>query len=205
VLGATVPESRRFLNIPEENPVRMSPVTLVAAVVLGAAFLPACHHSSAPAASNDAAQPIYRKADADFSKYQVVKLHFVSVTTNNNEGTDIVHTVFEDSLKKVLSPHFKTVETGDTAGPGELLMDIDLRMNWGNRGARIFVGWGAGKVGIEMKYNVKDGATTLASFDKQDQYSGGGDSRALVFAAADKWNPWFTNNVLFPTAAPAKK
>jgi hypothetical protein len=185
--------------------VRISPFTLVAAVVIGAAFLPACHHGSALAVSNDPAQPIYRKADADFTKYQTIKLHFVSVTTNNNEGVDIVRGGFEESLKRVLSPHFKTVEVGDTAGPGELLMDIDLRMNWGNRGARIFVGWGAGKVGIEMKYNVKDGTTSLASLDKQDQYSGGGDAKALVYSAADKWNPWFTANVLFPAAAPATK
>ena len=187
------------------NPVRIRPlqlVALVAAVVLGAAFLPACHHRIA--VSNDPAQPVFKMNGADFSKYQVVKLHFVDIKTNNNEGVDLVRSAFEDSIKHHFGPHFKTVVAGDTAAAGEILMDISLDVNWGNRGARIWVGWGAGKADIQMKYELKDGATLLASLNEHDQMSGGADSRALAFAAADKWNKWFVANVLFPGSAPAK-
>jgi hypothetical protein len=184
----------------------MSPVPFVAAVVLGAAFLPACHHGVT--VSNDPTQPVYRKADADFAKYQTVKIHYVSIKTNNNEGVELVRAAFADSIKHEFGLHFKTVEDGDTAAAGELLMDVDLTVNWGSQAARAFVGFGAGKAAIIMKYNVKDGATTLASLDKTDTMSGGfygGNGKELAFAAADKWTKWFTANVLFPAVATAKK
>lgn len=181
---------------------RIRPLHFVAAVVLGAAFLPACHHGVA--VSNDPAAPVYRSSDADFSKYQAVKLHFVSVTTANNEGADLVRAAFADSLKQKLGPHFKTVAEGDTAAAGEILMDITLTVNWGSQAARMWVGFGAGKADIQMKYELKDGATLLASLNEHDHMSTGADSRTLAFAAADKWNTWFVTNVLFPAGAPAR-
>jgi uncharacterized protein DUF4410 len=185
------------------NPVRIRPLHFVAAVVLGAAFLPACHHGIA--VSNDPTKPVFKMDGADFSKYQVVKMHFVEVKTNNNEGVDLLRSAFEDSIKTHFGPHFKTVAAGDTAAAGEILMDISLNVNWGSRGARMFVGFGAGKADIQMKYELKDGATLLSSLNEHDSMSGGADSRALAFAAADKWNKWYVANVLFPAGAPAHK
>jgi hypothetical protein len=180
--------------------VRIRPLHFAAAIVLGAAFLPACHHRVA--VSNDPAAPVFKMDGADFSKYLAVKLHFVSVTTANNEGADLVRAAFEDSIKHHFGPHFKKVEAGDTAAAGEILMDVTLDVNWGNRAARMWVGFGAGKADIQMKYELKDGATLLASLNQHDQMSGGADSRALAFSAADKWNKWFVANVLFPAGAP---
>jgi hypothetical protein len=190
------------------NPVRISPTNLAAAIVLGAALLPACHHSVP--VSNDPTQPIYRKADADFSKFQAVKYHFVSITTSNNEGADLVRSAFEESLKHEFAPHFKTVAEGDSAGSGELLMNIALDMNWGNRAGRYWSMGMGGKAIIDIKYDVRDsGGNELAKLDRKDTFSGvgqfGGDSRALAFNAADKWNKWFVANVLFPAGASAPK
>lgn len=183
---------------------RMRAVHFVAAVVLGAAFLPACHHG--PAVSNaDPAAPVYKMAGADFTKYQAVRLHFVSVTTANNEGADLVRAAFADSLKHHLGLHYKTVAEGDTAAAGEILMDITLTVNWGSQAARMWVGFGAGKADIQMKYELKDGATLLAAMNEHDHMSTGANSQALAFSAADKWNSWFVANVMFPPGTPTTK
>jgi hypothetical protein len=68
---------------------------------------------------------------------------------------------------------------------------------------------GAGKAGILMKYHLKDTAgTLLAKLDAHDSMSGGwggGDARALAFAAADKWNTYFAQTILAPPHAAATK
>ncbi len=174
------------------------------AIVVGAAFLPACHHGSA--VSNDPSAPIYRNSTVDLSQFSALKVHFVSVTTNNNEGVDLVKQAFMDNIKSHFSTRFKTVAEGDAAAAGEAIMDVDLTVNWGSRAARVFVGMGAGKAGIIIKYNLKDSSGNLvAKLDRTDSMSGGfygGDSKALVFAAAEKWDTYFVNTVLATTPPP---
>jgi len=170
------------------------------AIVVGAAFLPACHHGVV--VSSDPSAPIYRSPTADLSQVQSLKVHFTSVTTSNNEGADLVKSAFLDSIKSHLGSHFKTLGEGDSAATGEAILDVDLTVNWGNRGARIFAGgYGAGRAGIVIKYSMKDSAgTLLAKMETKDTMASGADSKALVFSAAEKWNKYFSTTVL---AAPA--
>lgn len=176
------------------------PVLGIASVVIAcAAVMPACR-SGSHAVSTDPAQPIFRSATADFSKVQGVALHFTSVTTNTNEGTDLLKEVFLDSLRTHLSPKFGSVTEGATAPAGGAVMEVSLRVNWGSRAARAMVGFGAGRAGIEIKYDLKDASgAPLAKLHTTDTMSGGafgGDAKGLVFAAADKWNRHFAQVVL---------
>jgi hypothetical protein len=186
-------------------------VLLTFAFVAGAAALPACHSGGGGSgvSTTDPTQAFYRSPTADLEATPTLKIHFVSVTTDNHEGVDLVHTVFLDSLKQKLGGRFKTIGEGETAAAGEALLDVDITVNWGSRAARAFWGMGAGKAGILMKYNLKDSAGALmAKLDAHDSMSGGwggGDARALIFAAADKWNAFFATTILAPPhAAPAK-
>jgi hypothetical protein len=184
-------------------------VLLAFALVAGAVALPACGSGSSGVSTTDPAQPYYRNPAADLAATPTLKIHFVSVTTNNNEGVDLVRAAFLDSFKSKLKSRFTTIAEGESAAAGEAVLDVDVTVNWGNRGARMWVGMGAGKAGIVMKYQLKDTAgTLLAKLDAHDSMSGGwggGDARALAFAAADKWNTYFAQTILAPShAAPAK-
>jgi hypothetical protein len=179
------------------------------ALVAGAVALPACGSGSSGVSTTDPAQPYYRNPAADLAATPTLKIHFVSVTTNNNEGVDLVRAAFLDSFKTKLKGRFTTIAEGESAAAGEAVLDVDVTVNWGSRGARMWVGMGAGKAGILMKYHLKDTAgTLLAKLDAHDSMSGGwggGDARALAFAAADKWNTYFAQTILAPPhAAPAK-
>lgn len=187
----------------------MRQVLLAFAFVAGAVALPACGSGSSAVSTTDPAKPYYRSPTADLAATPTVKIHFVSVTTNNNEGVDLVRSAFLDSFKTKLKGHFTTIAEGDAAAAGEALLDVDLSVDWGSRAARAFVGMGAGHSTIVMKYHLKDRAGGLiAKLDANDHMSGGwggGDSRAMVFNAADKWNTYFATTILAPPkAAPAK-
>jgi hypothetical protein len=183
-------------------------VLLAFALVAGVVALPACGSGSSGVSTTDPAQPYYRNPAADLAATPTLKIHFVSVTTSNNEGIDLVRAAFLDSFKTKLKGRFTTIAEGETAAAGEALLDVDVTVNWGSRAARVW-GWGAGKATIVMKYQLKDSAGTLmAKLDAHDSMSGGwggGDARALAFAAADKWNTYFAQTILAsPHAAPAK-
>jgi hypothetical protein len=185
-------------------------VLLSFAFVAGSAALLACHGGGGSGVSTtDPTQAFYRSPTAVIEATPTLKIHFVSVTTNNGEGADLVRSAFLDSLKTKLKSHYTTIIEGDSALAGESVLDVDLTVNWGSRAARAFAGMGAGKAGILMKYNLKDSAgELLAKLDAHDSMSGGwggGDAHALVFAAADKWNTYFATTILAPPkAAPAK-
>jgi hypothetical protein len=192
---------------------RLRNVLLAFAFVAGAAAVPACHSSSAaPVSTTDPEKPYYRNPAADLTATPTVKFHFVSVTTNNNNGVDLVRSTFTDRLKQHLRGPFTTVTEGESAAAGEVVLDVEVAMNWGSRAGRYFsIGMG-GRATITMKYRLKDGAgALLAKMDATDSMSGagwsgggaGGDSQQLVFNAADKWSSYFAKTIL-PKPAPAK-
>jgi hypothetical protein len=182
-----------------ESTRRLAPWLSVVAVVAFASWLPACHHGAARV-SNDPGAPVYRNPSADLSKYRGVAVHFVSVTTSNNEGVDLTRSVFLENLKSTLAPRFGEVNEGAAAPAGGLVVDVSLLVNWGSRAARVIVGMGAGRAGIQIDYDLKDAnGAVVASLHTTDSMAGGfagGDAKQLVFAAASKWNRYFADEVL---------
>ena len=171
---------------------------VLAAVASLATGMLACR--SAPVISNDPTQRFYRNAAADFSAIKGINVHYVSVTTSNNEGLDLTRQVFTDSFKTHLGPRFGPIADGDVAPAGGALLDVTVNVNWGNRAARALAGWGAGRAGIEFKFELKDSSgQLLAKLDYADTMSGGawgGDARALVFSASDKWARYYNEQIL---------
>ena len=78
---------------------RLRKVLLAFALVAGAVALPACGSGNSGVSTTDPAQPYYRNPATDLAATPTLKIHFVSVTTNNNEGVDLVRTAFLDSFK----------------------------------------------------------------------------------------------------------
>ncbi len=187
-------------------------VLLALGFVAGAAAIPACHSSGSSVSTTDPSMPYYRSPTADLTATPTVKVHFVSVTTNNNEGVDLVRSTFTDRLKQRLRGPFTTITEGESAAAGEVVLDVEVAMNWGSRSGRYFSMGMGGRSTIEMKYRLKDGSgALLAKMDATDSMSGagwsgggfGGDAQQLVFNAADKWTTYFTTTIL-PKPAPAK-
>jgi len=178
-------------------------LAVVASVVGALGVLPACR-SGASKVSSDPNQRIYRNPTADFGKLKGLTLHFVSVTTNNNEGVDLVKSAFVDSLKTHMASKFGEVSEGDSAPAGGAVLDVSVRVNWGSRAARAIVGYGAGRAGIEINYDLKDASgSLLAKLHVTDRMSGGfygGNAKELAFAASSKWDRYFAETVLVNAA-----
>ena len=184
---------------------RKARVARIAMVLLAAAVaLPACR-GGGYAVSSDPAAPVYRNPAVDLSQVKTVVVHYASVTTNNNQGADLVQQVFNDSLKIHLGRRFGSMSEGAAAPADGAILHVTLVVNWGSRAARMMVGWGAGKTGIDIKYEFRDAAGGLiAKMHAVDSMSSGADSRELVYAAASKWNTYFVDTVLGAGPAPAK-
>jgi hypothetical protein len=186
-------------------------VSGVAGLSLAGAVLPGCRSGGGNKVSSDPSANTYRSPTADLSQVKNVRVNFVSVKTNNNEGGDLVKQVFMDSLKTHLGRSFPDVAEGTAALPGGALLDVNVEVNWGSRAARAFAGLGAGRAGIIIKYDLNDAnRALLAKLHTQDTMSSGawgGDARALVFAAAEKWSQYFQQHVLAapPAAAAAAR
>jgi hypothetical protein len=181
-----------------------------AAAVLGcAALLPACR-SGASAVSSDPSQPIYRNPSVDLGQIKSIRIHFVSVTTSNNEGVDLTQSAFKGGLEFHLRPRFGDVAEGSVAAPNGALLDVTLVVNWGSRAGRYFSAGLGGRAGIEIRYELKDATgALLARMHATDRMSGafswyGGNAKELVINAASKWNRYFAETVLGspPSTAP---
>lgn len=164
------------------------------ATVLGLGILGCSGGSPVDTVRPDA--PYYRNPQADFAGIDSLTVHFQSVTTSNSEGVDLTRNEFFGSIKTHLGPRFGPVSEGTAAStPGGALLEVRVEVNWGSRAARALVGWGAGRAAITIRYELKDASGKLLSrMETTDTMSGGafgGNAKALVFNAAEKWNAFF--------------
>jgi hypothetical protein len=173
---------------------------LVACALVGAV---ACRSGSR--VSTDPAAPIYRAADARFAGLSGIVIHYVSVTTSNGEGVDLVKEAFTESLQSNLSPRFGSVAPGAAAPAGGGVLEVSLTVNWGSRAARAIVGFGAGRAGIVIQYDLKDASGKhLAKLHVTDSMAGGfygGNAKELAFSAASKWSKYFADAVVVDAPA----